>query len=313
MLNKTNPRNRSWLLIAPTALWLVATASLSQTEPPPSPKTGAIAQRYLTTIGTRDLDAQPFADGAVMRDVTADFFSMDDLVAGVRGRPAIVAMQKSWKLKKIDFDIAAEFVVGEFAAFSGAASITHAEGESQAMNFLTVLRVEGDAVTERHDYWDYAGVFPTNKEQQANAATTREVADAYLQAYLEQRFDDARALMADGIDFQDPTAAYFGPRGGAAIVGAEALTERRREIFAGILSFDLDVESSFVTNHHAVYIGRTRFSIAGSGFQSDKESIGFDHAAAFVIGVADGKVTYHRDFVDYSDFREQAQAQLEQG
>ena len=36
-----------------------------------------------------------------------------------------------------------------------------------------------------------------------------------------------------------------------------------------------------------------------------QEDVTFEHSAVFVMTVVDGKVTVHRDFVDYSTFREQ--------
>jgi hypothetical protein len=301
---------RSCIAIAPFITAVLICGWIAQVTAAPA-GTEETARRYLKAIAKRDLDGQPFADRALMQDPTADFFDLDTLVSGVRGRDEIIALQKSWNLRKIKFELDTEFFVGEYAAFSGTAEITGAKKDDRhEMYFLTVLRIEDDTVTERHDFWDYAGGYGTHEKQQTNGDATRSVADAYLAAYLEKNYDDAHALMATNITFQDPTARVFDPNAGALIEGADELTDRRRETFGGILEFGLEVERSFVTNHHAVYLGRTYYSIPGAAFRSEVESVRFEHRAAFVIGVENGEVVYHRDFVDYSNFRQQVREQI---
>jgi hypothetical protein len=307
----TLTQRRGWLkggLAAALALCFLVPAVAARTS------TEAVARRYMKAIAARDLDAQPMAPDALFRDRTAEFFDLDALVSGVQGPEAIVALQTSWNLEKIDFDVELEFFAGEWAVFAGAATLTtRGKPGSRPMGFLTLLRVQQDQVSERHDFWNYADGFPPSDQQKANAKATEKVAGGYLKAYLEQRFDDAHALMAADVDFQDPTAALFGPNGGRKIQGPKKLTEARRATFGNIIEFGLDVKKTQVANRHAIYIGRTHYTMPGSLARSKRDVVRFEHPAVFVIGVQDGKVAYHRDFVDYSDFGKQAEAQRTKG
>ena len=68
-----------------------------------------------------------------------------------------------------------------------------------------------------------------------------------------------------------------------------------------------DVEDAWFSNHHAVFMGTVRFTLV-AGAAGTSEDVTFEHSVVFVTVVADGLVVAHRDFVDYSTFRDQLQA-----
>ena len=68
--------------------------------------------------------------------------------------------------------------------------------------------------------------------------------------------------------------------------------DRREQIYANLVDFDLEVEQSFVANHHAVYMGTVRYSV--------NSGMAFEQPAVIVIEVREGLVTRQWDFVDYT-------------
>ena len=125
-----------------------------------------------------------------------------------------------------------------------------------------------------------------------STSSTEDVAGRYLEAYLGSDFDTQVALLAPGAVFKDPTAAVYGPGSGQVLRGSEEIIARRRTTFANITSFDLDVSDSFVGNHHAVFMGTTKYTL--------RNGQRYAQPAVFVIEVREGLVTRHWDFVDYT-------------
>jgi len=78
-------------------------------------------------------------------------------------------------------------------------------------------------------------------------------------------------------------------------------------VFQSISHFTFDVTGAWVSNHHAVFMGTTRFTLVAAAAGTPKD-VTFEHSAVFVITVMDGQVVAHRDFVDYSTFRDQLEA-----
>lgn len=260
----------------------------------PKDTTRAAADRYLELELARDYNAlrQLYADDAVFSDPTADVFG--DLTQGpVSGAEAIVALQKSWGLTGIRFDEDESFAVGRYSVRRGSLHVQQGDGAPwTTLPFVMVLRVEDRRVTERTDFASYVepmgldGPFPTN------TAETRRLASEYLRAYLSADLDAQRALLGPDARFQDPTAQVYGPGAGLPLEGAEQILARRAQTFQNVTDFDLEVADSFATNHHAVFMGQTTYTL--------RNGARFEQPAVFVVEVRDGEVTRHWDFVDYS-------------
>ena len=114
-------------------------------------------------------------------------------------------------------------------------------------------------------------------------------------------------LYAAEVSFQDPTAAYFGGPSSTLYQGRESVVAMMNRVFQPISHFAFDVEDAWFSNHHAVFMGTVRGtrSAAAAGTPEDGT---FEHSAVFVITVVDGRVVAHRDFVNYSTFRDQLEA-----
>ena len=204
-----------------------------------------------------------------------------------------VAMQKGWGLAEQSFDVRASFVVGEYALRRGTLTVRYMNSETRLpVPFVTIHRVVDGRVAERVDFGEYVESFGMGDGFDDNTASTKQVADRYLRAYLDADLETQAELAAPEIQFQDPTSQVFGPPAGELYKGSEELIRRRKQIYEGIVEFDLEVAESFVANHHAVYMGTTTYTTANG--------MSFRQPAVFVIEVKDGKVTRQWDFVDYS-------------
>jgi ketosteroid isomerase-like protein len=272
----------------------------------PGDSTEAIASRYLELTFNQQYDAlgEVYADDVFFVDPTGDFWG-GTLAEGVRGNEELIALQKSWGLTSADFQIQEKFAVGEYALFRGVLTWTTGNNpDGVTTDFMTVIRIVDGKVAERHDYGNYQKVFPGSPDTENNATTTEVVGTTYFQAYLDQERDRMQAMYGVPASFQDPTAAFFGPLSGERVEGAEAIIANMNRAFEPITDFEFDVEGSWVSNHHVVFLGRCRYTLAGKALGTTRP-VTFEHSAVFVITVVDGRVVEHRDFVDYSTFREQ--------
>ena len=234
-----------------------------------------------------------YASDAVFFDPTGDVFQGRVSEGPVQGAEQIIALQKSWGITGSWFDVAAAFSVGEYALYRGTLTVSFEGSDAETpVPFLTVLRAQDGHITKRTDFGEYIKSFGLGDGFDANTESTREIVARYLDAYLHEDIETQEDLLADDVQFQDPTSKVFGPPSGELYEGADDLLARRKQIYSNIQDFELDVEESFVANHHAVYMGTVRYTL--------NSGTAFAQPAVFVIEVRDGKVTRHWDFVDYT-------------
>lgn len=257
--------------------------------------TRSVTDRYIELTFDRQYDEllDVYASDAVFFDPTGDVFQGRVAEGPVEGAEEIVTLQKSWGIADADFDIRASFTVGEYSLYRGTLTIQFGGSElAFEVPFMTVLRSRDGRVIERTDFGEYIQSFQLGDRFAPNTASTAETAALYLNAYLNEDMEAQAALMSPDVVFQDPTSQVFGPPAGEVYSGAEDLLARRQQIYANISDFTFDVEESFVANHHAVYMGHVRYTIASGAT--------YEQPAVFVIEVRDGLVTRHWDFVDYT-------------
>ncbi len=257
-------------------------------------ETRRVSERYLELELAGDYDALKdiYAKDMVFFDPTGDVFPGPVSQGTVTGVDAIIAMQKGWGLAEQDFKVDQAFFVGEYAMHRGTLTVRYKGGtEYFPFPFVTVHRVSDGKLTERTDFGEYIQTFRLGDQWDANTQSTREVADGALAAYLGADLETTAELAAEDIQFQDPTSKVFGPPAGELYQGRDELIDRRRQIYENVRDFDLRVEKSFYTNHHAVYMGMTTYRIG--------ERV-WTQPAVFVFEVRDGRVTRQWDFVDYT-------------
>ncbi len=257
--------------------------------------TAEVSAHYMALDLSRQYDAlaSVYAPDATFLDPTGEVFTGPVAEGLVTGAATIIAMQKSWGLAHSAFMPDAQFVVGEYAVYRGTYQAGYQGSDAVfSFPFITIHRVEDGRLTERLDFGSYIEAFGLGDGFDDATASTRAVADRYLQAYLERDFTKQATLMAPDVMFQDPTAQLFGPPYGELYAGLEQVIARRKATFQTITAFGFEVEASFAANHHAVYMGTTTYTLA--------DGQRFAQPAIFVIEVREGNVTRHWDFVDYT-------------
>ena len=276
-----------------------------------SDSTEVIAAHYLDLTFSQQYDAltDVYAEDVYFVDPTGDVWNGPGS-KGVHGSEKLIALQKSWGLTSADFAIDEQFAVGEYALFRGQLTwTTRANPDGVTTDFMTVIRVVDGKVSERHDYGNYLRAFGGSMSEGIHTAakTSKDIGGEYFQAYLDQRHDVMEQLYAAEVSFQDPTAAYFGGPSSTLYQGRDSVVMMMDRVFQSISNFTFDVTEAWVSNHHAVFIGTTRFTLAAAAAGAPKD-VTFKHSAVFIITVVDGRVVAHRDFVNYSTFRDQLEA-----
>jgi len=257
--------------------------------------TRSVTDRYLELTFSQQYDAllEVYSEDAVFFDPTGDVFDGPVAAGPLKGAANIVAVQKGWGLAETEFQIRASFTVGEYSVYRGTLRTRYQGSNAWAdIPFVTVLRAVEGRIVERTDFGEYIESFVLGSGFHANTEDTRDTAWRYTRAYLDGDLETQTALAAPHIQFQDPTSSVYGPRSGLLYQGSEELMERRRKLYPTLDDFDLEVEESFVANHHAVYMGTTTYTL--------KSGQRFAQPAVFVVEVRDGMVTRQWDFVDYS-------------
>ncbi len=254
-----------------------------------TPREIALAYEELTLNQRYDELLAAYAPDVVFWDPTADVFEGPVGAGPVRGAQAIVALERSWGVDAFDLDVRRSFTSGSVTVIQGTLGVRYGPAAPWIqLPFVTTLRVANGKVAERTDFAEYIESFGLGDDFDANTESTRDVAARYLKAYLDMDFEGQDALLHDDAEFEDPTV----PRGGGLLKGRDVIVDRRRATFQSVSAFGLDVDESFVANHHAVFIGTTTYTLANG--------TPYAQPAVFVVEVKDGKVTRHWDFVDYT-------------
>ncbi|VVT09785.1 nuclear transport factor 2 family protein [Erythrobacter sp. EC-HK427] len=123
---------------------------------------------------------------------------------------------------------------------------------------------------------------------------TAPVTDAYIAAYTRRDWDALEPLLADDARFSDTTATrLFGP---VLSEGREAIMQRFRVSYASITHMEFTHGTRIVSGENGIYEGVLHWGLdLGNGTIVDSVT-----PMVVLLTVADGKVTEHRDYVDYA-------------
>jgi ketosteroid isomerase-like protein len=131
----------------------------------------------------------------------------------------------------------------------------------------------------------------------AQAVTTSEVADRYVDAYEAMDLDVLTAFYTDETILEDPTASAFGQE--VRLTGAAAIRPFLEQAFTGVTSLRLDVSRRFASGPYAIINGVGYYSVPGTtvGVQDETYEVWADFT--FILEVREGKIVRHTDYVDY--------------
>ena len=285
-----------------------ALAAVALIQATPAQQTERVTEAYVQAMQARDWEQ-------LTNLVSADDFHFTDRASpqwdgqpflDVTGRDPFVEMQKSWGAGPMQWAVDQKFVVGEWGVYYGRLG---PPDQTPQMKFLATFRVRNGLIVERHDIGDYLDAAGTRARNQAETEETRRVAEAYGAAYQNEDWDALRELVDDEISFFDPTASIFGPPYGVERVGPDEMLGELQPAFENIENLEFNTEFSFVAKNHSVEVGTASFEMPGSAVNADVETVRLVHRFVKVVEVREGKVVFHRDYVDYSNFNEQIAAQ----
>lgn len=134
------------------------------------------------------------------------------------------------------------------------------------------------------------------------SAETAPVTDAYVAAYTGRDWDVLEGLLAEDARFTDTTATLlFGP---ILSEGRESIMQRFRVGYAGITHMEFTYGTRIVAGENGIYEGALHWGFdLGNGTIVDSVT-----PMVIVLTVVDGKVTEHRDYLDYAPFLTAMQA-----
>lgn len=129
----------------------------------------------------------------------------------------------------------------------------------------------------------------------AVSAATATVGSRYFAAYIEKRWDDLEALLADEARFSDPTATLvFGP---VDHRGKAAMMKVFRENY-GAISMRFSEARRIASADHMVFEGELSWTLRLPKRDIETRNM----PLVTIIRIADGKVVEHQDFADYHPF-----------
>ena len=273
----------------------------------PQVVTREVADAYVEAVKVRDWEV-------LTESLSKDRFHFTDRAANQWGGNALdvgdadrfINLQRSWGLPSLDWDIETAFAVGEWAIYFGPARVPGTPGVSQ---FLMALHVEDGKITERHDIGNYLSAAGTVQRFAEESRRTDDIAGRYIASYEEEDWETMRSLLAENATFADPTAHVFGPQAGQLQEGRDAIVSNFERAIGPIENLRFHAETEFSAKNHHVIVGEVTYEMAGSAVNIDRDTVSFSHAFIGVVEVVDGKVTWHRDYADYTNFREQLQNQ----
>lgn len=254
-----------------------------------------ISEQYQTINLSLQHDnlSQVYAENIMFFDPTGDVFGPPFSLGPVAGRDTVIAMQKSWQIKEMDFEQQQYFTVGEYAVRNGNLAVKFGGSDQKiAFPFVTIHRVIDGKIAERHDFGAYVGKLAGGKVLQDKSVQTLSIAKTMLAAYLNEDIETQNNLLSSNTWFHDPTAEIYGGEFLQPIQGAKKLIDRRQTMYEKIDDFTFDVTREFASNNHAVFSGTLKY------VYDDKYL--YEQQAIIVFEVKDQLITRHWDFVDYS-------------
>lgn len=136
-----------------------------------------------------------------------------------------------------------------------------------------------------------------------STAVTRRVAEQYCAQYLAMNIDSLAHFMHPDISFEDPTAKYI--FNGGRSKGKEEVLRQFRNANSSITEMSAEPGGSIVSSNTALFDMTLRWT-----FRSRSDTlITIVTPLTIIVTVSGGLVIEHRDYGDYTTFREQYERQ----
>ncbi len=127
------------------------------------------------------------------------------------------------------------------------------------------------------------------------SAATAEIADQYFKAYVDRDWDRIEPHLAEGAQFDDPTARII--FGGVGHQGKAAMMKAFREGYASISAMSFDPQRVLHSGEYGIFEGVLNWTLELEGM-----SVASSAPIITIVRVENGLVTEHYDYVDYAPF-----------
>ena len=127
------------------------------------------------------------------------------------------------------------------------------------------------------------------------SAATAEISDRYFNAYVDRDWDRIEPLLAEGAQFDDPTARII--FGGVGHQGKAAMLKAFREGYAAISAMSFDSQRVLHSGDYGIFEGVLNWTLELEGM-----SVASSTPIVTIVRVENGLVTEHYDYVDYAPF-----------
>lgn len=221
-------------------------------------------------------------------DPTAEFWggAPGGLVA--KGRASFERLHDSWNLEASRLDQEHLIFVGEYAIAAGKISWKNAQQPNwiEDVPFATVLRMQGEHITERRDYGQYDAILP---EPPAHKKELLMAAEAYMEAYVAMDLEALDGMLGEKAVMVDPTA------GGEPVERDELLArvEKAKERIAGV---SLQPSFTLSCGRHVLYLGTGSVKLRSEGGAKPKV---VEYPYLVVLEFKEGAVVEHRRYLDH--------------
>lgn len=138
------------------------------------------------------------------------------------------------------------------------------------------------------------------------------VARGYLEALYRFDFDDVRGRLHEDAVFDDPTSVAIGAPSPWHVEGRDDIVRFFRDSSAGTREAGFEVVHAFAAAGNVVLTLRYRANVDGAPLGHPGVPLEIDVRATTIIGVRDGRVDRHVDYVDYPALLRQVEEQIAQ-
>lgn len=133
----------------------------------------------------------------------------------------------------------------------------------------------------------------------ANLASASEskLADEYMKAYATFDVDKLSTFYSDNAVFTDPTSEIWGEYAWN-MNGKKAIVKRMKSFFSEFdkASVEYNVKEKYESAGYTIYTGKAKFAFVKKGVLETSCLL-----VTTIISTNDGKVTEHRDYLDYDN------------
>ena len=131
----------------------------------------------------------------------------------------------------------------------------------------------------------------------------------YIDDYVNMQFDDLAKYYTSESIFQDPTLVLIDKNAAKKVQGIKAILEKLRRNFNGITRQKYTLNTYYKVGDYSIYTGVYDYTQNATAFGGPNVDIQFSLKSTTILKEKEGKVIEHIEYMDYSSWFEQFEAQ----